>query len=154
MLSVIANDLIEKNIHEIEMRSKAWAKTHSEKVTELEESIASLMEIDIDSEIAGHESNAEASELTTQMKVLKTELDTINTSYNRSQIKITELESNLESALAGTCPACGQGTAHLSTHEEYTQELRDKIAEETEYSTEREAKITELEAAIDGIDIT
>ena len=73
------------------MRSKAWAKTHSEKVTELEESIASLMEIDIDSEIAGHESNAEASELTTQMKVLKTELDTINTSYNRSQIKITEL---------------------------------------------------------------
>ena len=148
-----SNDLIEKNIHEIEMRSKAWAKTHSEKVTELEESIASLMEIDIDSEIAGHESNAEASELTTQMKVLKTELDTINTSYNRSQIKITELESNLESALAGTCPACGQGTAHLSTHEEYTQELRDKIAEETAYSTEREAKITELEAAIDGIDI-
>jgi len=148
-----SNDLIEKNIHEIEMRSKAWAKTHSEKVTELEESIASLMEIDIDSEIAGHESNAEASELTTQMKVLKTELDTINTSYNRSQIKITELESNLESALAGTCPACGQGTAHLSTHEEYTQELRDKIAEETEYSTEREAKIAELEAAIDGIDI-
>ena len=54
----------------------------------------------------------------------------------------------MESALAGTCPACGQGTAHLSTHEEYTQELRDKIVEETEYSTEREAKITELEAAI------
>ena len=146
-----SNELIEKNIREIEMRSKAWAKTHSEKVTELEESIASLMEIDIDSEIAGHESNAEASELTTQMKVLKTELDTINTSYNRSQIKITELESNLESALAGTCPACGQGTAHLSTHEEYTQELRDKIAEETAYSTEREAKIAELEAAIEGL---
>lgn len=148
-----SNELIEKNIREIEMRSKAWAKTHSEKVTELEESIASLMEIDIDAEIAGHESNAEASELTTQMKVLKTELDTINTSYNRSQIKITELEGNLESALAGTCPACGQGTAHLSTHEEYTQELRDKIAEETAYSTEREAKITELESAIEGIDI-
>ena len=148
-----SNELIEKNIREIEMRSKAWAKTHSEKVTELEESIASLMEIDIDAEIAGHESNAEASELTTQMKVLKTELDTINTSYNRSQIKITELEGNLVSALAGTCPACGQGTAHLSTHEEYTQELRDKIAEEAAYSTEREAKIADLESAIDSIDI-
>ena len=141
-----SNELIEKNIREIEMRSKAWAKTHSEKVTELEESIASLMEIDIDAEIAGHESNAEASELTTQLKVLKTELDTINTSYNRSQIKITELEGNLVSALAGTCPACGQGTAHLSTHEEYTQELRDKIAEEAAYSTEREAKIADLES--------
>ena len=148
-----SNELIEKNIREIEMRSKAWAKTHSEKVTELEESIASLMEIDIDAEIAGHESNAEASELTTQLKVLKTELDTINTSYNRSQIKITELEGNLVSALAGTCPACGQGTAHLSTHEEYTQELRDKIAEEAAYSTEREAKIADLESAIDSIDI-
>ena len=148
-----SNELIEKNIREIEMRSKAWAKTHNEKVTELEESIASLMEIDIDAEIAGHESNAEASELTTQLKVLKTELDTINTSYNRSQIKITELEGNLVSALAGTCPACGQGTAHLSTHEEYTQELRDKIAEEAAYSTEREAKIADLESAIDSIDI-
>ena len=148
-----SNELIEKNIREIEMRSKAWTKTHSEKVTELEESIASLMEIDIDAEIAGHESNAEASELTTQLKVLKTELDTINTSYNRSQIKITELEGNLVSALAGTCPACGQGTAHLSTHEEYTQELRDKIAEEAAYSTEREAKIADLESAIDSIDI-
>lgn len=148
-----SNELIEKNIREIEMRSKAWAKTHSEKVTELEESIASLMEIDIDAEIAGHESNAEASELTTHLKVLKTELDTINTSYNRSQIKITELEGNLASALAGTCPACGQGTAHLSTHEEYTQELRDKITEEAAYSTEREAKIADLESAIDSIDI-
>lgn len=148
-----SNELIEKNIREIEMRSKAWSKTHSEKVTELEESIASLMEIDIDAEIAGHESNVQASDLTTQLRTLKTELDTINTSYNRSQIKITELESNLESALAGTCPACGQGTAHLSTHEEYTQELRDKIAEETAYSTEREAKIAELEHAIDSIDV-
>ena len=42
-----SNELIEKNIREIEMRSKAWAKTHSEKVTELEESIASLIEIDM-----------------------------------------------------------------------------------------------------------
>ena len=148
-----SNELIEKNIREIEMRSRAWAKTHSEKVTELEESIASLMEIDIDAEIAGHESNAEASELTTQLKVLRNELDTTTTSYNRSQITITDLEGNLESALAGTCPACGQGTAHLTTHEEYTQELRDKIAEETAYSTEREAKITELESAIGSIGV-
>jgi DNA repair exonuclease SbcCD ATPase subunit len=148
-----SNELIEKNIREIEMRSRAWAKTHTEKVTELEQSIASLMEIDIDQEISAHESNGQASELSSQLKVLKNELDTTTTSYNRSIIKITDLEADLTSALAGTCPACGQGTAHLTTHEEYTQDLRDKIADETVYSKEREAKISELENAIVQISI-
>ena len=148
-----SNELIEKNIREIEMRSRAWAKTHTEKVTELEQSIASLMEIDIDQEISAHESNGQASELSSQLKVLKNELDTTTTSYNRSIIKITDLEADLTSALAGTCPACGQGTAHLTTHEEYTQDLRDKIADETTYSKEREAKISELENAIVQISI-
>lgn len=148
-----SNELIEKNIREIEMRSRAWAKTHTEKVAELEQSIASLMEIDIDQEISAHESNGQASELNSQLKVLKNELDTTTTSYNRSIIKITDLEADLTSALAGTCPACGQGTAHLTTHEEYTQDLRDKIADETTYSKEREAKISELENAIVQISI-
>lgn len=146
-----SNELIEKNIREIEMRSKAWSKTHNEKITELEESIASLMEIDIDQEISAHDSNTQAAELVSQLRVLNNELDTTTTSFNRSTIKITDLESDLASALAGTCPACGQGTAHLSTHEEYTQELRDKIADETIYSKEREDKITELENAISDI---
>jgi DNA repair exonuclease SbcCD ATPase subunit len=146
-----SNELIEKNIREIEMRSKAWSKTHNEKITELEESIASLMEIDIDQEISAHDSNTQAAELVSQLRVLNNELDTTTTSFNRSTIKITDLESDLASALAGTCPACGQGTAHLITHEEYTQELRDKIADETIYSKEREDKITELENAISNI---
>ena len=148
-----SNELIEKNIREIEMRSRAWNKTHTEKVAELEQSIASLMEIDIEQEILSHESNARASDLSSQLKILKNELDTTTTSYNRSIIKITDLEADLSSALAGTCPACGQGTAHLNTHEEYTQDLRDKIADETVYSSERENKISELEDAIVQISV-
>ena len=148
-----SNELIEKNIREIEMRSRAWNKTHTEKVAELEQSIASLMEIDIDQEILSHESNVRASDLSSQLKVLKNELDTTTTSFNRSIIKITDLETDLSSALAGTCPACGQGTAHLNTHEEYTQDLRDKIADETVYSSERENKISELEDAIVQISV-
>ncbi len=148
-----SNELIEKNIREIEMRSRAWNKTHTEKVAELEQSIASLMEIDIDQEILSHESNVRASDLSSQLKVLKNELDTTTTSYNRSIIKITDLEEDLSSALAGTCPACGQGTAHLNTHEEYTQDLRDKIADETVYSSERENKISDLENAIVQISV-
>ena len=148
-----SNELIEKNIREIEMRSRAWNKTHTEKVAELEQSIASLMEIDIDMEISAHQTNSQAAEMSSQLKVLNNELDTTTTSYNRSIIKITDLESDLSSALAGTCPACGQGTAHLSTHEEYTQDLRDKITEETSYSKEREDKISELENAVMQISV-
>ena len=50
--------------------------------------------------------------------------------------KIDELKSNLESAKEGVCPACGQDTAHLDTHEEYTEELKEKINTEEEYYNE------------------
>jgi DNA repair ATPase RecN len=62
--------------------------------------------------------------------------------------KLDELKANLQKAQEGMCPACGQGTAHLSTHEEYTRELVNKIAEEQKYHDDIEIRINELILAL------
>ena len=71
-----------------------------------------------------------------------------STSISRSSKKLQELESNLESAKAGVCPTCEQGTSHLDTHEAYTQELIEKIDKEKEYYTEIEGIMIETTEAI------
>jgi DNA repair exonuclease SbcCD ATPase subunit len=110
--------------------------------------IDTLSEIDIQQEIANHKHNQTVKELTDAKTVLVKERDRTDTSHIRSFKKLEELKSNLQKAHEGMCPACGQGTAHLSTHEAYTADLVEKIAEEQKYHDELEVRIQELDIAL------
>ena len=131
-----SNKRIEKNIKEIESRSRAWEKNKEDKIIELGEAIVKLEEIDISAEIDNHKVLTTLKEQQLKKKNLEQEHNRLQTSLNRSLEKIDELKSNLESAKEGVCPACGQETAHLDTHEEYTEELKEKIDTEQEYYNE------------------
>ena len=131
-----SNKRIEKNIKEIESRSRAWEKNKEDKIIELGEAIVKLEEIDISTEIDNHKVLSTLKEQQLKKKNLEQEHNRLQTSLNRSLEKIDELKSNLESAKEGVCPACGQETAHLDTHEEYTEELKEKIDTEQEYYNE------------------
>ena len=131
-----SNQRIEKNIKEIESRSRAWEKKKEDKIIELGEAIVKLEEIDISAEIDNHKVLTTLKEQQLKKKNLEQEHNRLQTSLNRSLEKIDELKSNLESAKEGVCPACGQETAHLDTHEEYTEELKEKIDTEQEYYNE------------------
>ena len=143
-----SNERIEKNIAEIESRSKAWNKTHADKLADIQTSIDTLKEIDIETEISTHKLNAEIAKQNDARKTLQNELDRVSTSLTRSKTKLEELRLHLVDARAGVCPACGQGTAHLDTHEEYTTELLVKITEEEKYYDELYASSDELELAL------
>lgn len=143
-----SNERIGKNIAEIESRSKAWVKTHADKVNDIQTSIDTLKEIDIDVEIGRHKLNAEVSKQNDARKTLQNELDRVSTSLVRSDNKLGELRMHLADARAGVCPACGQGTAHLDTHEEYTAELLVKITDEEKYHDELFASSDELTKAL------
>lgn len=144
-----SNERIEKNINEIESRSKAWDKTKSDKLADMAVTIETLNEIDVEKEIANHKHNQSVKEQTDAKTVLDNEKDRTETSLNRSNKKLIELKNNLQSAHDGVCPACGQGTAHLDTHEEYTRELVTKIAEEQKYNDEVTARLNELNTALE-----
>lgn len=87
------------------------------------------------------------------VNALQSELDRVDTALIRSIKKLEELNSNHKNALEGKCPACGQGTAHLSSHEEYTRKLTEKIEEEQLYHDEMYNRSKELNTAILQIDI-
>jgi len=140
-----SNKRIEKNIKEIESRSRAWEKNKEDKIIELGEAIVKLEEIDISAEIDNHKILSTLKEQQLKKKNLEQEHNRLQTSLNRSLEKIDELKSNLESAKEGVCPACGQETAHLDTHEEYTEELKEKIDTEEEYYNEIYSRSQQLD---------
>lgn len=136
-----SNELIEKNIREIEMRSKAWNKSHTEKLSDMETALATLDKLDVDTEIETHKCLATATELQTQWDTLNKESKTLTTSCERSVKRITELKADIANAEAGVCPACGQGTEHLDTHAEYKAELIEKLDAETSHHVDQDAKL-------------
>ena len=144
-----SNERIEKNIKEIESRSRAWEKNKEDKIISLGEEIVKLETIDIDLEVDNHKLLSDLKEQKSNLQVLQSEEKRTNTSLKRSTEKLTELKSALESAKAGVCPTCEQETAHLDTHEAYTQELQDKIVEEEEYFTVLQERNNDIQAGLD-----
>ena len=148
-----SNKRIEQNIKEMESRSKAWEKNKENKIMEIGEAIVSLEEIDIDAELENHKLLSTLKEEKTKFQTITNDLDTAERSLNRSFEKLEELKNNLEDAKSGVCPACGQGTAHLETHEEYTVELGDKILAEQEYYDELKTKVETLTEQKESFDL-
>lgn len=144
-----SNQRIERNISEIETRSKTWARAHKQKLQDIVDAIESLSKIDIESELSAHAHNKQVNEVTESLRVLQQELDRSEVSLKRSDSKLSDLEQDLEHALAGKCPSCGQGTSHLETHEEYIAGVQTKIADEQKYHSELEARVTECQEAIE-----
>jgi len=55
----------------------------------------------------------------------------------------------LHSAEQGECPTCGQGTASLPSHAEYTKELQEKIILEQTHISELQVKIDQLAESLE-----
>ncbi len=143
-----SNKRIEQNIREIETRSRAWQRSHTEKLEGLAEAITELERLDVESEIATHKRNAELRELSDARDAILKEITSTTATLKRSAQRITELETDLSAAQEGTCPACGQGTAHLETHAEYTQSVIQKLQAEQEHHAQSTALLSELEAGL------
>ena len=148
-----SNKRIDQNIKEIESRSKAWERNKEDKILELGNAIINLEKIDIDQELENHKLLSTIKDEKLRFTTMTNDLETAERSLNRSFEKLEELKSNLEDAKSGVCPACGQGTSHLETHEEYTNELQDKINAEQIYYDELLVKVKDLKDNLEPFSI-
>jgi len=146
-----SNKRIDKNIQEIESRSKAWERNKENKLIEMGEQILSMENIDIEQEIQNHNALVTIKDQLAQKNNLDADQKRLTNSADRSKKKLEELKNNLVSAKEGVCPACGQDTAHLDTHDEYTTELQEKITAEKEYYDELELQLLKTCGAIDEL---
>lgn len=143
-----SNERIEKNILDIESRSRAWGLSQRKKIDDMLQSIQTLQQINIEDEIEKHRTVQLIKEQKDALNALSKELSRVDTALCRSKTSLTELQKNHADAINGVCPACGQGTAHLQTHEQYTADLLTKIAEEQKYHDEMLARQSEINLAI------
>lgn len=148
-----SNKRIDQNIKEIESRSKAWERNKEDKILELGNAIINLEEINIDQELENHKLLSSIKDQKLKFTTMTNDLETAERSLNRSFEKLEELKNNLEDAKSGVCPACGQGTSHLETHEEYTEELQEKINAEQIYYDELLVKVKDLKDNLEPFDI-
>ena len=146
-----SNKRIDKNIQEIESRSKAWERNKENKIIEMGEQILSMESINIEQEVENHKILSTIKDQVAQKNSLEADQKRLTNSADRSKNKLDELKSNLSSAKEGVCPACGQDTAHLETHEEYTVELQEKITAEKEYYDDLELQLLKTCGAIDEL---
>ena len=146
-----SNKRIDKNIQEIESRSKAWEINKENKLTELGTAIVDMEKIDIDQELNNHKILSNIKEQVAKKDTLEADQKRLTNSANRSKTKLEELQNNLVSAKAGVCPACEQPTAHLDTHEKYTADLENDIVTEKEYYDDLELQLLETCGAIDEL---
>ena len=140
-----ANERIEKNIQDIELRGRAWSKNKEDKVQQLQTSLDALQQTDIDAELENHRQATEINQKYTQIQSVQNEVKQLTTSLKRNKGNLATLVKNIELAKEGICPACEQSTAHLDTHEEYTKDLENKLAEENSYSEELKTKLATCE---------
>ena len=146
-----SNKRIEKNISEIESRSRAWEKNKDDKLIELGEKIIRMERIDIDTELANHKLLSTIKDQINKKNSLEADQKRLTNSADRSKTKLEELQKNLVSAKAGVCPACEQPTSHLDTHEKYTEELQEKITTEKEYYNDLELQLLKTCGALDEL---
>ena len=148
-----SNKRIESNVKEIESRSKAWERNKEDKIIELGNAIINLEQVDIEKELENHKLLHAIKEEKVKEQTTTKDLSTAERSLDRSLNKLNELKNNFEDAKSGTCPACGQDTAHLETHEEYTKELEEKIGAEQIYYDEIFEKVSTLKKELETFDI-
>lgn len=128
-----SNSRINKNIEELGRRSRIWEKSKEDKLNEFSVAIELLEKIDIDLELTLQREAAAIRENNNKIKTVTKEYSQVDDSLLRAGVILESLNSDLVNAEAGTCPACGQDTAHLSTHEAYTNDIISKIADEEKY---------------------
>ena len=143
-----ANSRVEKNVADIELKAKAWANQHNQKINELQSSLDTLQETDITMELDNHRKTTDITQQYQKVQGLENELSILTTSSGRSEKTIQTLEANLVKADEGVCPACGQETAHLDTHDVYTKELIEDKEKEQKHLDEVTLKIDGLQEQI------
>ena len=95
-----ANERVEKNIKEIELRGRAWEKNKDDKVNELQTSLDALEKTDITMELENHRQTQEINQKYTKIQGLQNELSTLQTSLDRNEKNLETYATNI--ALAKT----------------------------------------------------
>jgi len=120
------NEQTEKTIRDITAKAGNWDNVRLIKSTKLANDIESLMEVDIEQEIANHKTIQLINTLEKDVRDAGRNLNIVKTSFNNLESQITKSESNYKVLLDQKCHTCGQSInddKHISLIEKSEREL-------------------------------
>jgi DNA repair exonuclease SbcCD ATPase subunit len=150
-----SNDRIQQSIESLERKKRLWDDNKSQAVKDLETSIAHLLKIDIEAEIAAHKCWDDYNKKKQRKDTAEKWIVSITADNQKQEKLIEKLEREIESLKDHKCYACGQGV-HDSKQAEILSQ-KESLLKETalqilaNYTQEEEHRATlreigELEA--------
>jgi DNA repair exonuclease SbcCD ATPase subunit len=150
-----SNDRIQQSIESLERKKKLWDDNKSQAIKDLETSIAHLLKIDIEAEIAAHRCWDDYNKKKQRKDTAEKWIASITADNQKQEKLIEKLEREIESLKDHKCYACGQEVHDQKQEEILAQKesllketalqiLANQTQEEEHRSTLRE--IGELEA--------
>ena len=145
-----ANERINKSITDLERRQRVWGSNKETKLQDLNFSLTSLLELDIDNELQAHKDFTTFNNKKSQIDTLNGEIARLTTSISREQKRLDKAQADLDTTLDHKCYACGQ-EIHDEQHEKIiaqkTELVEDSvrhIASDTELLNEYKNALTEI----------
>ena len=124
----ISNEKIQQSIDALERKQRLWEEQHEISVTNLAKAIDSLMDIEIDSEIAAHRALDEYNKKKSEIKNLTALIARCELDEAREHREIEKLKNEIASLENHTCHACGQAF-HDEKHEQVLAQKKKALQE-------------------------
>ena len=120
-----ANEKVAETISSLKIKSNAWRQQNAKDSEKLQNGIDELESLDIETEIASHETLQTWEETDKHKRNLEKERATLESALQQTDRQVTKVTNELESLDDAKCHACGQ-----DLHEEKKEEIKSKLQSE------------------------
>ena len=145
-----ANKRIEEQIESLKRRQSMWTTKHEEEKTKLETALASLNEIDIESEIAAHKAHEAWDQRRKDINELSSAIGRAKLDKDRETKAVVKLEKEIASLIDHTCHTCGQAF-HDQKHEQVLAGKQNDLAGARTAGSEHTQLLSDLETALEAL---
>jgi DNA repair exonuclease SbcCD ATPase subunit len=145
-----ANVRIEEQIESLKRRQSMWTTKHEEEKTKLEAALASLKEIDIESEILAHKAHTAWDQRRKDINELSSAIGRAKLDKDRETKAVVKLEKEIASLKDHTCHTCGQDF-HDQKHEQVLAGKQKDLAVARTASSEHTQLLSDLEIALEAL---
>ena len=145
-----ANKRIEEQIEALKRRQGMWVTKNEEEKTKLETALASLQEIDIESEIAAHKAHKAWDQRRKDINELSSAISRAKLDKDRETKAVVKLEKEITSLIDHTCHTCGQAF-HDQKHEQVLAGKQADLATARTASEEHTRLLSDLQVTFETL---
>jgi DNA repair exonuclease SbcCD ATPase subunit len=148
-----SNEKIQETIKNLKLKSSVYESSTQSQIVEIENNLRDLDAVDIDVEIETHKKLEQLYQNQDKVKTLNRERNSIINALTKNKKKIQTLTEDIAYAKEQKCPTCQQ-TLVDDKHENLLTKLQAEEQEVTEYKTELEKALGELDKELESITVS